>query len=112
MRNGLLEPVTTIIPLAPDELLNNIFRNCKSGCGSRCGRRKAGLQCSLACGECNGQACLNAVAYDTDVSEDRTFDPVTMEELETHVIEYDNEDNNDLEILMPREDDDDEEDEN
>nr|CAI5846711.1 unnamed protein product [Callosobruchus analis] len=47
MRNGFLEPVTTILPPAPDELLNTIFCNCKSGCGSRCGCRKAGLQCSL-----------------------------------------------------------------
>nr|CAI5852294.1 unnamed protein product [Callosobruchus analis] len=74
MRNGFLEPVTTITPPAPDELLNIIFCNYKSGRGSRCGCRKAGLQCSLACGQCNGQACLNAVAYETDVNEDRTFD--------------------------------------
>nr|CAI5866577.1 unnamed protein product [Callosobruchus analis] len=91
---------------------SNLNCNCKSGCRSRCGCRKAGLQCSLACVQCNGQACLNAVAYETDVNEDRTFDPEIMEQLETNVIEYDNEDNNDLETLELREDDDDEEDEN
>nr|CAI5854630.1 unnamed protein product [Callosobruchus analis] len=111
MRNGFLESVTTILPPAPDELLNTIFCNCKSGCGSRCGCRKAGLQCSLACGQCNGQVCLNAVAYETDVNEDRTFDPEIMGGLETNVIEDHNEHNNDLEILGLREDDDDEEDE-
>nr|CAI5835228.1 unnamed protein product [Callosobruchus analis] len=35
-RNGSLEPVATILPPAPNQLLNTIFCNCKSGCGSRC----------------------------------------------------------------------------
>lgn len=54
MRNDFLEPIMTILPPAPEDLLNTIFCNCKSGCGSRCGCRKAGLQCSLACGQRNG----------------------------------------------------------
>nr|CAI5821047.1 unnamed protein product [Callosobruchus analis] len=84
MRNGFLEPVMTILPPAPDELLNTILCNRMSGC----------------------------VAYETDLNEDRTFDLEIMKELETNVIEDDNEDNNELEILELREDDDDEEDEN
>nr|CAI5844772.1 unnamed protein product [Callosobruchus analis] len=91
-------------------MCNGFLEPCKSDCGVRCGCRKAGLQCSLACGQYNGQACLSAVAYETHVNEDRTFDPEIREELETNVIEDDNEDNNDLEILELREDDDDEED--
>nr|CAI5823825.1 unnamed protein product [Callosobruchus analis] len=90
---------------------SNLVR-CKSDCGLRCGFRKAELQCSLACGQCNAQACLNALAYETDVNEDRTFDPEIMEELETNVIEDDHEDSNELEISELREHDDYEEDKN
>lgn len=107
MRNDFLEPIMTILPPAPEDLLNTIFCNCKSGCGSRCGCRKAGLQCSLACGQCNGQACLNALPYQSDINEDGTFDPEIMEELETNVVEDDNEDQ--FEIYQQPEDDDEEE---
>lgn len=106
-RNDFLEPIMTILPPAPEGLLNTIFCNCKSGCGSRCGCRKAGLQCSLACGQCNGQACLNAQPYQSDINEDGTFDPEIMEELETNVVEDDNEDQ--FEIYQQPEDDDEEE---
>ncbi|KOB66328.1 Uncharacterized protein OBRU01_21377, partial [Operophtera brumata] len=70
--------------------VDHIMKN--SGCGPRYGCRKAGLQCSLACGQCNGQACLNALPYQTDINEDGTFDPEIMEELETNLVEDDNED--------------------
>lgn len=109
MRNGFLEPTTTILPPAPENLLNTIFCNCKNGRGSRCGCRKSGLPCSLACGQCNGQACLNASPYQSDVNEDGTFDPEILEDLETNVVEDENEE----EFEIPqRPDDDDEEEEN
>lgn len=82
------------------------YCNCKSGCGSRCGCRKAGLQCSLACGQCNRQGCLNALPYQSDINEDGTFDPEIMEELETNIVEDDNEDQ--FEIYQQPEDDDEE----
>lgn len=107
MQNDFLEPIMTILPPAPENLLNTIFCNCKSGCGSRCGCRKAGLQCSLACGQCNGQACLNALPYQSAINEDGTLDPEIMEELETNVVEDDNEDQ--FEIHQQPEDDDAEE---
>lgn len=43
LQNEILEP-TTLLPPAPEELLNSIFCNCKKGCGSSCGCRKLGLQ--------------------------------------------------------------------
>nr|CAI5849365.1 unnamed protein product [Callosobruchus analis] len=112
MRSNLVRNPRNSVGPAPDELLNTIFCKCKSDCGLRCGFRKAELQCSLACGQCNAQACLNALAYETDVNEDRTFDPEIMEELETNVIEDDHEDSNELEISELREHDDYEEDKN
>ena len=68
MRDEFLKPVITMNSPAPEELLNTIFCNCKNGCGSRCGCRKAGLQCSLACDQCNGQVCLNASTYQSDIN--------------------------------------------
>ncbi|CAG4954975.1 unnamed protein product [Colias eurytheme] len=62
------------------------------------------------CGQCNGQACLNALPYQSDISEDGTFDSEIMEELETNVVEYDNEDQ--FEIYQQPEDDDEEEEDN
>ncbi|GFS69887.1 uncharacterized protein TNCV_3101891 [Trichonephila clavipes] len=50
LRDEFLEPITTILLPAPDELLNTIFCNCKNGCGLCCGCGKSGLQCSSACG--------------------------------------------------------------
>lgn len=109
MHHGFLEPTTTILPPTPNDLLNTILCNCKNGCGSRCGCRKSGLPCSLACGQCNGQACLNASPYQSDINEDGTFDPEILEDLETNVVEDENEE----EFEIPqRPDDDDEEEEN
>ncbi|KAF2902748.1 hypothetical protein ILUMI_03438 [Ignelater luminosus] len=69
-----------------------------NGCGSRCGCRKLGLQCTLACGQCNGQACLNASPYQSDLDKDSTFDPEILEDLETNILDDENDDN-ELEIF-------------
>lgn len=46
--DNTLEPVQTLLPPAPEKLLNTIFCNCKKGCSAKCGCRKVGLFCSLA----------------------------------------------------------------
>lgn len=66
------------------------------------------MQCSLACGQCNGQACLNALPYQSNINDNGTFDTEIMEELEMNVVEDDNEDQ--FEIYQQRKDDDEEED--
>ncbi|CAK1579141.1 unnamed protein product [Parnassius mnemosyne] len=63
--------MATILPPAPDELLNT----CKNGCGPRCGCRKSGLQCYSPFGQCNEQACLNAVSLQRDCEKVSAFDP-------------------------------------
>ena len=93
----------TMNPPVPEELLNTIFWNCKTGCGSRCGYRIAGLQCSLACGQCNAKAYLIASSCQSDMNEDGTFNPETLEELETNVVEDEN--TQKFEILQRLEDD-------
>ena len=110
MPDEFLESVVTMNPPAPEELPNTVFCNCKNSCGLQCGCRKAGLQCSLVCGQCNGQACLNASPYQSDINEDSTFDPEVLGKLGTNVVEDEN--TEEFEILLKLEGDGDKEEEN
>ncbi|GFY78731.1 uncharacterized protein TNIN_449871 [Trichonephila inaurata madagascariensis] len=65
---------------------------------SHCGCRKLGLQCSSDCGQCNGQACFNASRHKSDLHEDCTFDPKILQDLETNILDNEN-DENELEIF-------------
>ncbi|KAJ8893080.1 hypothetical protein PR048_005663 [Dryococelus australis] len=49
----------TLLPPAPDVLLNTSVCNCTKGCGTNCGCRKVGLPCSIVCGHCRGKTYLN-----------------------------------------------------
>lgn len=69
LMNNNLEPIQTLLPPAPEKLLNTIFCNCKKGCTNNCGCRKVGLYCSLVCTNCRGQSCTNIESNATD--EDR-----------------------------------------
>lgn len=65
MMNGQLHPILTQKPPAPDNLLNLISCNCKTGCERGCGCKKAGIQCSLLCGYCRGGGCSNSEKPET-----------------------------------------------
>lgn len=57
--DGKMMPIMTDLPAAPQELLEIIRCNCKSGCHTmRCTCKKNGMDCSMACGECRG-VCAN-----------------------------------------------------
>ena len=57
---GLLLPVLTDMPAAPEDLLKVVRCNCKTGCASTlCTCRKHGLVCTAACGRCRGKTCVN-----------------------------------------------------
>ena len=99
LNNNILEPVTTLLPPAPDSILNTIFCNCTKGCGANCGCRKIGLSCSIVCGNCHGQSCLNAMP---EASAANTFD--------NYSTEYDEIDPTDLLLTNTSEDDKDNED--
>lgn len=61
MSGGLMMPVKSDIPPAPDSLLQVIRCKCKTGCDSKkCTCRKNGLECTIACGDCRGIACSNS----------------------------------------------------
>ena len=60
MKDNILEPIQTLLPPAPEKLLNKIFCNCKKGCNNNCGFWKVGLFCSQICSNCQGQSCSNA----------------------------------------------------
>lgn len=67
---GKMVPVLTDLPPAPQELLDIVRCNCKSGCNTaRCTCRKNGLECSMACGDCKGM-CDNCSLVPPDVEED------------------------------------------
>lgn len=53
IKNGRFFPVTTSLPIAPKDLLENAHCSCaKSGCNNSCSCRKAGLLCGAACLKC------------------------------------------------------------
>jgi len=58
-KDNSLEPIQTLLPPAPEKLLNTIFCNCKKGCNYNYGCKKVGLFCSLVCNNCRGQSCSN-----------------------------------------------------
>lgn len=104
----MLQPITTLIPPAPEELLNSIFCNCTKGCGSNCGCRKVGLQCSVVCGSCRGQSCLNTTPDDTIVESEFNEDEPDLIYLFSDEITV-NEDEDDAEAEIEEIDDEEEE---
>jgi len=57
---GQLTPITTDLPVAPDEILHIVRCGCKTSCSSAlCTCRKNGLKCMLAC-KCHKSECENA----------------------------------------------------
>ncbi|GBO15802.1 hypothetical protein AVEN_219756-1 [Araneus ventricosus] len=46
LKDNSLEPIQTLLPPAPEKLLNAIFCNCKKGCNYNSGCKKVGLFCS------------------------------------------------------------------
>ncbi|KAB0802718.1 hypothetical protein PPYR_04904 [Photinus pyralis] len=73
-KDGILNPVYTKDPVAPESILKMIFCRCMTGCGVRCGCRKAGITCSGACG-CLG-SCTNGAPVEESIDEDLDFDEI------------------------------------
>jgi len=56
------EPVPTLDPMAPVELLQFTSCNCSGDCSNRrCSCQKNGVNCISACGNCKGITCKNCV---------------------------------------------------
>ncbi|XP_036141723.1 uncharacterized protein LOC118645201 [Monomorium pharaonis] len=98
--NEILEPIQTLLPSAPDILLNIIFCNYSKDCGFNCSCRKVGLRCSAVCGNCHDQSCTN---HAEDITEDiypinlamaaveemeEMKEMEEMEETDTEIIEF------------------------
>ncbi|GBM17756.1 hypothetical protein AVEN_99640-1 [Araneus ventricosus] len=66
LKDNGLEPIQTLLPSAPEKLINTIFCNCKKGCNYNCGCKKVGLFCSQVCTNCQGQFCSNVESNTTD----------------------------------------------
>jgi len=65
-REGLLVPIETDRPVAPEKVLKMISCGCKVGCGKRCTCYRSGLECNLLCSVCNGHNCKNSRVIDLD----------------------------------------------
>lgn len=96
---GVLNPIKTPNPPAPEELLKMIFCNCKKGCGSACGCRKVGLFCNSTCRTCSGDNCLNsAPIMDQEEDEDEEDDEGENEGVDEERVEEEEEDDSDDEL--------------
>ncbi|KAK4885772.1 hypothetical protein RN001_002043 [Aquatica leii] len=82
--NNTLELIQTLLPPAPEKLLNTIFCNCKKGCSTKFGCKKVGLQCSSACTNCQGLSCSNVQLITTEEDsydfEEETTDSSSFEQ--------------------------------
>ena len=63
--DGVLRPIKTDLPPAPEFLLTVISCSCKTTSRNTwgtmmCNCRKSGLKCVTACGDCRGNSCQNA----------------------------------------------------
>ena len=76
LKENCLKPIPTLLPPAPENLLNTIFCNCKKGCNNNCGCRKVGLFCTQVCSSCQGQSCHN-VELSTEEDEDGAYDDMS-----------------------------------
>lgn len=69
------EPVPTVDPMAPDELLQFTSCNCSGDCSNRrCSCKKNGVKCISACGSCKGITCKNRMHDYIDSGEDSDVD--------------------------------------
>lgn len=69
------EPVPTLDPMAPDELLQFTSCNCNGDCSTRrCSCNKNGVKCISAFGICKGIICKNCIEEDTEYAEDYDVD--------------------------------------
>lgn len=65
------EPVPTLHPMAPEELLRFTSCNCNGDCSNRrCSCNKNGVHCISACGSCKGIACKNCFHDGVESGED------------------------------------------
>lgn len=60
MNEGVMYPIMTDLPPAPESILKVIKCGCKGTCSTaRCTCKKNGVECSPACKNCKGTSCLN-----------------------------------------------------
>ncbi|KAG0720027.1 hypothetical protein GWK47_007031 [Chionoecetes opilio] len=69
------EPVPTLDPMAPEELLQFTSCNCNGDCSNRrCSCKKNGVKCISACGSCNGITCKNCIHDGVEPGKDSDLD--------------------------------------
>ncbi|GBO46039.1 hypothetical protein AVEN_203614-1 [Araneus ventricosus] len=66
LKDNSLEPIQTLLPPAPEKLLNTTFCNFKKGCNYNCGCKKVGLFCSQVCSNYQGKSYSSVESSTTD----------------------------------------------
>ena len=69
------EPVPTLDPMAPEELLRFTTCNCHGDCSNQwCSCKKSGIKCISACGNCKGISCKNCTHDSVEPGQDSDLD--------------------------------------
>ena len=69
------EPVPTVDPMAPEELLRFTSCNCQGDCNTQwCSYKKNSVQCISACGICKGITCKDCTNDGIESREDSHID--------------------------------------
>ena len=72
--DGMYKPISTLDPLAPEQVLNTVRCNCKAACKTkRCSCVKGGLSCSQFCScfeTCENTDFVESLELDSDNEEE------------------------------------------
>lgn len=80
--NRELVPITTDLPVAPQDILKVIRCKCKTSCKSAsCTCRRNNLPCVTACASCHGDSCLNALKGQSDIADGDSTEYLELEYL-------------------------------
>ena len=75
--NNTVVPIGTLLPIAPDMLLNFIACKCEKGCrGGKCSCVSNNVKCVASCTNCKDSTCENSSEPEQLIEDD--FDPEAL----------------------------------
>lgn len=90
MNNNILEPTTTLLQAAPDEMQYWTWFFVTVGCGFNRGCRRIGIKSYIICGYFPGKSCLNSSSDDDNIDDPYEYNDINLIEcLETDISEVD-----------------------
>lgn len=96
-RGQILTPIRMSKPVAPKNLIQKIFCNCKKDCTSKqCSCKTTGLLCTDVCGSCTSEKCKNF--KNNCVIENEAEDNIVSPSLPEEISDEDENENTNLDI--------------